>query len=50
MIFPKHIGFLYQRADNIVQQGPFLVAMDLGERAEEIEKENPVPTPKRGAS
>jgi hypothetical protein len=41
----EHLGFLYRRHREFRESGAFLVAMDLKERAEEIDTENPLPIP-----
>lgn len=45
MTVARHIGFLHQSIRELRERGAYLVALHLKERAEEIENENPLPTP-----
>ena len=45
MTVAEHVGYVHRRHREFREAGAFLVAMDLKERAEEIVRENPVPSP-----
>jgi hypothetical protein len=47
MTVAHHIGFLHRRVREFRDRGEFLIAMEFKERAEDIDRENPVPTPSK---